>query len=65
MEVGNNNAYIEEVRTVVPDKTRGSTALEIQIRYPLDSDDTMIEGLLKTYAKKWLAESRVAVTESR
>lgn len=57
--IGTDNAYIEDVRVLLgPDRTNNTAALEIEIRYPLEADDRIIEGVLQSYSKKWLEETR-------
>ena len=45
------------------DESKDATVLEIQIRYPLDVDDRIMEEQLKIYAKKWIDLSKSSVAE--
>ena len=62
--IGEDNCFIEDIRVSVnSDESKDTTVLEIQIRYPLDVDDRIIEEQLKIYAKKWIDQSKSSVAE--
>jgi hypothetical protein len=62
--IGEDNCCIEDIRVIVKaDEPKDTTVLEIQIRYPLDVDDRIMEEQLKIYAKKWIDQSKSSVLE--
>lgn len=59
--IGDENAYVEEVKVAVrPIPEGNSVALNLLVRYPLDTDDQLMETRLKAFAEQWLAASQAA-----